>query len=355
MTATIRDAGVFDHPDFDGHETVSFATDAASGLRAIVCVHDTTLGPALGGCRRWTYARNADALSDVLRLSAGMTLKNAAAGLDFGGGKAVILSDGKPANAQIWRAFGRAVELLGGSYITAEDVGTGQDAVDRIAETTAHVRGTSGDGLGDPSPFTAQGVFAGIRAAARHRLGAETLDGLTVAVQGIGNVGAAAARLARADGARLIIADIRDDAVRALSDEIDAAIAPVATVHTVAADIFVPCALGGALNAQTIPELRASVVAGAANNQLSDDEDGMRLARRGILYAPDFVINAGGVISIALAERFRTSDAMRGRVNELGHVLGAIFDEAEASGSLPVDVAIARARARLEAGAKSAA
>ncbi|MCB1480435.1 MAG: Glu/Leu/Phe/Val dehydrogenase [Rhodobiaceae bacterium] len=341
--------GMFSHPDFAGHETVSFVSDEASGLKAIIAVHDTTLGPALGGCRRWAYDGETAALKDVLRLSRGMTLKNAVAGLDLGGGKAVILSDGKEATPAMWHAFGRTVNRLGGDYITAEDVGTGQAAVDAIAEASEHVRGTSAKGLGDPSPYTAWGVFSGLKAAVKHALGTDSLDGLTIAVQGTGNVGADVARLAREDGARLILADIREAAVTALAQELDASVVAVDQIHAAKADVFAPCALGGALNAKTIPQLTARVVAGAANNQLDMPEDAARLAERGILYAPDFVINAGGVISIALAEAFPAQEAMRARVGELGTVLSDIFKAADAGEGTTDSIAVRMARARIAA------
>ncbi|MFN0262358.1 Glu/Leu/Phe/Val family dehydrogenase [Tepidamorphus sp. 3E244] len=350
MQADQVPSGVFSHPDFAGHKAVNYCSDAASGLRAIIAVHDTTLGPALGGCRRWAYASEAEALKDVLRLSRGMTFKNAAAGLDLGGGKAVILSDGNDATPDMWRAFSEAVNRLGGDYITAEDVGTGQAAVDYIAETSAHVRGTSASGLGDPSPYTAWGVHIGMKAAARHALGAETLDGLTVAVQGVGNVGADVARMAKADGASIVIADIREDAVAALASEFDAQVVSVDEIHAVQADILAPCALGGALNPRTIPDIKARVIAGAANNQLETPEDAARLQQRGILYAPDFVINSGGVISIALADRFASPDAMKERVGELGGILSEIFAASDGGEGTTDAVAIARAKARLAAG-----
>ncbi|MEM8878241.1 MAG: Glu/Leu/Phe/Val dehydrogenase dimerization domain-containing protein [Pseudomonadota bacterium] len=339
--------GVFSHPEFDTHQTIQFVSDAASGLRAIIAVHDTTLGPALGGCRRWRYDTEQDALTDVLRLSAGMTLKNAAAGLDLGGGKAVILSDGLEPSPDMWRAFGQAVDHLGGQYITAEDVGTGQTAVDLISETTTHVRGTSAKGLGDPSPFTAEGVFAGIRAGAKHRFGADNLDGLTVAVQGLGNVGGGVAERAHQDGAQLIVADIDPAKTQDFADKLGATVASVDQIHTVSADIFAPCALGGGLNAETIPEIKALVVAGAANNQLAGDEDAERLRKHGILYAPDFIINAGGVISIALADEFDTADKMNARVARLGDVLAEIFVEADNNERTTQDIAVAHAIERL--------
>lgn len=346
--------GLFTHPDFDDHEMVCFASDQRTGLKAIIAVHDTTLGPALGGCRRWRYASEAEAVRDVLRLSRGMTLKNAAAGLDLGGGKSVILSDGADATPQLWRAFAKALNRLGGDYITAEDVGTGQQAVDHIAEASAHVRGTSATGLGDPSPYTAWGVYQGIRAAARHALGARALEGLTIAVQGTGNVGAGVARLARADGARLILADIRKEAVDALAAELGGGTQEVSTcgVEDILAadcDVLAPCALGGALNARTIPRIRAKIVAGAANNQLESADDAMRLAERGILYAPDFVINSGGVISIALAGEFPDEAGMKQRVGALADILTGIFERAEAGEGTSDAIAVRIAQERIAA------
>jgi leucine dehydrogenase len=349
MELRALNSGVFSHPAFDNHQTLQFVCDDASGLKAIIAVHDTTLGPALGGCRRWRYATEQEALTDVLRLSAVMTLKNAAAELDLGGGKAVVLSDGAPATAKMWQALGRAINRLGGQYITGEDVGTNQSAVDDIAKTTAHVRGTSANGLGDPSPFTAHGVFAGIKAAAKHRLGAESLDGLTVTVQGLGSVGGAVAQSVHADGGTLIVADIDAGKTETFATRHGATVVGVDEIHRATADIFAPCALGGGLNADTIPELKAGIVAGAANNQLAEPQDAKRLSARGILYAPDFIINAGGVISIALSEQFNTPDAMMARVSQLGMVLLDVFTQADAEERTTEDVAVARARARLAA------
>jgi leucine dehydrogenase len=247
------------------------------------------------------------------------------------------------------RLWGGPLTGSAASYITAEDVGTGQSAVDHIAETTDHVRGTSANGLGDPSPFTAQGVFAGIKAAAIHRLGARSLDGLTVAIKGLGNVGGAVAERAAKDGATLIVADIDAAKTNRFAKQFNAKVISVDDIHAAEADIFSPCALGGGLNAETIPQLRASIVAGAANNQLATYGDAERLSERGILYAPDFIINAGGVISIALADRFKTPQSMMSRVSELGTVLLAVFGQADAERSTTEDVAIARAKARLTA------
>jgi leucine dehydrogenase len=276
-----------------------------------------------------------------------MTLKNAAAGLDLGGGKAVILSDGADPSPDMWRAFGEAVDRLGGRYITAEDVGTGQSAVDHIAETTAHVRGTSEKGLGDPSPFTAEGVHAGIKAAARHQFGANSLKDLTIAVKGLGNVGGSVAERAHRDGAKLIVADINEAKTLDFAKRLGAKVVPVDEIDSTNADVFAPCALGGSLNAQTIPAMRARVVAGAANNQLATDEDAERLRQHGILYAPDFIINAGGVISIALADAFNTPDKMNARVAALGDVLSSVFIEADSKKQTTQAVAVARARMRL--------
>ncbi|MDX1515753.1 MAG: Glu/Leu/Phe/Val dehydrogenase [Woeseiaceae bacterium] len=328
---------VFDHPEFDHHEIVHYVDMPGPGLRAIIAVHSTALGPAAGGCRRWRYASNADALTDVLRLSRGMTYKNAIAGLPFGGGKSVILADDRvPKSPELFRAFGRAVETLGGRYITAEDVGISVDDMRIVREQTAYVSGLpqSGESAGgDPSPWTALGVFLGIEASVRTRLGVDSLDGVRVAVQGVGHVGYHLCRMLAGAGAILTVADVNRDNLNRITASVAAT--PVAPNELLFADVDVlaPCALGNVLNAQTIPRLRASVVAGAANNQLSAEADGERLADRGILYAPDYVINAGGVISVAREYLGQSSeDEVRSEVARIPDRLGDIFAEAESTG-----------------------
>lgn len=342
--------GPFTHPSFDAHEEIVFVHDAASGLRAIVAIHDTTLGPALGGCRMWAYADGSDPLDDVLRLSRGMTYKNALAGLPLGGGKAVILADPRTdKSAALFEALGTAVDRLGGRYVTAEDVGVSDADMEIVARRTAHVRGIRATGLGDPSPFTAWGVFCAMRTAVRFRVGRPSLDGLTVAVQGLGHVGGRLAALARADGARLVVADIDPARVEEARRRLDARTAPADTIHTVAADVFAPCALGGGLNAATVPQIGARIVCGAANNQLRTPADGVALRARGILYAPDYLVNAGGVVSIAPDRPGMTAEAMKARIARISDTLTAILARAEAEDVTPGEVADRLAEERIAA------
>ena len=327
--------------EFSDHQQVWEYRHPASGLHALIAVHDTTLGPALGGCRMWAYESTAHALSDALRLSRGMTYKAALAGVALGGGKAVILGDPKTQKtAPLFHAFGAMIEALDGLYITAEDVGTLVRDMDWIAETTAHVTGTSRDG-GDPSPMTALGVYEGIRAAVRHRLGSTELSGVTVAVQGLGHVGRALCERLATDGTDLIVADVNPDAVKFAVDELGATAERADRIHAVPADVFAPCALGAVLDDETVPALRSAIVAGSANNQLAQDRHDEELHRRGILYAPDYVINAGGLISVAHAvvgEDASDSKAWSA-VCRIGAVLSEIFDRAEAEGQSPGAIA----------------
>lgn len=288
--------------DFDGHEQVLFGYDAATGLRALIAVHSTALGPAAGGCRMWPYASAEEALTDALRLSRGMSYKNAMAELPLGGGKAVILGDSrKDKTPELFRAFGRLVGSLSGRYITAEDVGTRTTDMEQVARETRFVSGLSrkaGDVGGDPGPKTALGVYLGIKAAVRFQLGRD-LDGLTVAVQGLGGVGGPLCHLLAGDGAHLKVADARAELTEKVRDELGAEVVSADAIVSAEADVFAPCALGAVLNSRTIPLLRARIVAGAANNQLARGEDGQALMKAGILYAPDYVINAGGIINVA--------------------------------------------------------
>jgi leucine dehydrogenase len=304
--------GVFEMPDFDRHEDVVFHTDIRTGLRAIVAIHSTALGPAAGGCRLWPYASSTDAATDVLRLSRGMSYKNAMAGIAFGGGKAVIIADAKrPKSPELLEAFGRFVDSLGGRYVTAEDVGTTTADMESVARQTRYVCGLNRAGAGaggDPGPKTALGVHLGIRAAVKFRLGRSDLQDVRIAVQGVGGVGYHLCRLLAADGARLSVADVRAAAIERAVDEYRATAVAAPDILRQEVEVFAPCALGAVLNAQTIPHLRAKVVAGAANNQLALDRDGQALHTAGVLYAPDYVINAGGIINVfheyyALAEQ----------------------------------------------------
>ncbi|KZK93060.1 MULTISPECIES: Glu/Leu/Phe/Val dehydrogenase dimerization domain-containing protein [unclassified Pseudovibrio] len=320
-----------DHPEFAGHEQIVFATDNETGLKAIIAVHNTNRGPGLGGCRMWNYASANEALTDVLRLSKGMTYKNALADLALGGGKSVIIANPRTDKTpELLRAFGRHINRLSGSYITAEDVGISSDDMEIIGSETQFARGTDATGFGDPSPYTALGTFVGIKAAAKHKFGSEDLSGLTVSLKGLGHVGYDVARQLHEAGANLIVSDIYDPAVTRAIEELGASSVSPDDAHLVKADIFAPCALGGGLNAATIPELKVAVVAGAANNQLETQEDGTALMKRGILYAPDYAINAGGVISVALGEPGASDSIVRQKTLAIGGTLAQIFDRADA-------------------------
>jgi leucine dehydrogenase len=294
---------IFDLREFDAHELVVFGHDAASGLRAIIAIHSTALGPAAGGCRMWPYASTAEAVADVLRLSRGMSYKNALAGLKFGGGKAVIIGDARKGKTpELFEAFGRFVDSLGGRYVTAEDVGTTTTDMTQVARGTRYVAGLGaapGEAGGDPGPKTALGVFLGLKAAVKFRLGRADLADVSVAVQGAGGVGYHLCGMLAAEGAKLSVADVRPIALQRVCDEFKARAVAVEEVLFEDVDVLSPCALGAVLSAQSIPRLRARVVAGAANNQLAQGQDGAALPAAGILYAPDYVINAGGIISVS--------------------------------------------------------
>lgn len=296
--------GVFSEITRRDHEQVVYCHDAASGLRAIIAIHNSTLGPALGGCRMYPYANEQEALIDVLRLSRGMTFKAAVSGLDLGGGKCVVIGDPKRDKSELlWRSLGRFIEGLGGRYITAEDSGTSMQDMEMIQRETRHVVGISRSlgGSGDPSPVTALGVFQGLRATVEEHLGRTELSGLKVAVQGVGHVGFHLVGHLVASGCEVTICDVDLNSVKQALDAYKGveAVEPDA-IYDADVDIFAPCAMGGSLNENTIPRLRCSVVAGAANNQLQHEkEDSARLTERGIFYAPDFVVNAGGLINVS--------------------------------------------------------
>lgn len=294
--------GVFETIGTETHESVHFGEDKASGLRAIVAIHSTALGPSLGGTRFYDFPDEDAALVDVLRLSKGMTYKAAAAGLAQGGGKAVIIGDPSVlAHDDLFRAYGRFIEGLAGRYITAEDVGTTVANMEVVATQTSFVSGlpVESGGSGDPSPATARGVLASIRAVSMHLWNTDSLHGRRVAVKGVGKVGLALVEMLTTEGVEVVVADVNDRATEVASTRFGAKVVAVEEVHTVACDVFSPCALGADLNESTIPELACASVVGSANNQLAVDEDADRLAERAILYAPDFVVNAGGIINIA--------------------------------------------------------
>jgi len=323
---------VFDMVDFDNHEQVVYCSDPETGLRAIIAIHDTSRGPALGGCRMWAYENEPAALRDVLRLSRGMTYKAATTGLDLGGGKSVIIGDPKLVkSASLMQAMGRAIERLAGRYIVAEDVGTTIDDMVEINKETDHVSGLpeSLGGTGDPSPATAYGVFIGMKAAADHAGWANVLAGRTVAVQGLGHVGMHLCRYLAKEGARLIVTDLHQDAVDRAVHEFDAVAVTPDNIYGVKADVYAPCALGGTINNRTISMLQAKIIAGSANNILATCEDGAALHKRGILYAPDYVINAGGLIKVAEAKLGHDANATLRRIDDIYDVTRQILDRSE--------------------------
>lgn len=284
------------------YEQLVFCQDKQSGLKAIIAIHDTTLGPALGGTRMWTYESEEAAIEDALRLARGMTYKNAAAGLNLGGGKTVIIGDPrKDKNEEMFRAFGRYIQGLNGRYITAEDVGTTVEDMDIIHDETDFVTGISPafGSSGNPSPVTAYGVYKGMKAAAKAAFGTDSLEGKTVAVQGVGNVAYNLCRHLHEEGAKLIVTDINKEAVERAVAEFGARAVDPDDIYSQECDIYAPCALGATINDDTIPQLKAKVIAGAANNQLKETRHGDQIHDMGIVYAPDYVINAGGVINVA--------------------------------------------------------
>ena len=342
---------VFDMREFDGHELVLFGHDAPTGLRAIISIHSTALGPAAGGCRMWPYATTTDAVADVLRLSRGMSYKNAMAGLPFGGGKAVIIGDPRTVKTpELLAAFGRLVDSLRGRYVTAEDVGTTTADMEQVARATKYVSGlgrSPGEAGGDPAPKTALGVFLGIKAAVKFRLGRADLAGLTVAVQGAGGVGYHLCGMLAAAGARLKVADVVPRAVERVCDEFKGT--PVAAVKVLEeeADVLAPCALGAILNPRSIARLQAPVIAGAANNQLAQGQDGEALRAAGILYAPDYVINAGGIISVAREYYGGTEAQVIEDIQGIPARLTEVFERARRENRTTNEVADHMARERL--------
>ena len=294
---------VFTSMESKDHEQLAFFQDSDTGLKAIVAIHDTTIGPALGGCRMWPYESEGDALKDVLRLSRGMSYKAAIANLNLGGGKSVIIGNSKTDKSEtLFRSFGRFVEGLNGRYSTAEDVGTSVKDMEWVRMETQYVTGISRalGGSGDPSPVTAQGVFVGIKASVKKQLGKNSIAGLKVGVQGLGHVGYYLCKYLHDAGAKLVVADLYEPSIKRVVDEFNADVVGVDDIYDADVDIYAPCALGATLNDETIPRLKASIVAGAANNQLENElvHDKM-VCEKGILYAPDYAINAGGLINVA--------------------------------------------------------
>ncbi|MEZ5826633.1 MAG: Glu/Leu/Phe/Val dehydrogenase dimerization domain-containing protein [Geminicoccaceae bacterium] len=343
---------LFDAVDFADHEEICHFHDREAGLRAIIAIHNTRLGPAVGGCRMWNYASEGEALADALRLSQGMTFKAAMADLPLGGGKSVIWGDPRTQKSpSLFRAFGRAVESLKGRYYTGEDVGTTPADMAVAGRETRFVLGRDEQGSsGDPSPDTADGVLMAIEGAARHKLGASDLAGLRVAVQGLGNVGMALAGRLFEGGAELVVADIDKARVAEAESRFGARSVPVGDIPAVECDVFAPCALGAVINDETLPRLRCGIVAGSANNQLHRPEHGDRLHERGILYTPDFVANAGGLINIAQEALSPAYDSERTR-NHLPIIrrrLQQIFERSAATGTPPHRIADSMAREIVE-------
>ena len=327
---------VFTAKDFNDHEQIVFCHDAESGLKAIIAIHNTARGPALGGCRMWNYESEEDALTDALRLSRGMTYKSALAGLPYGGGKAVIIGNpGRDKSEALWLAFGSFLDSLGGRYITAEDVGTRPADLEIVRRATPYVAGIAEGGAGDPSPATAHGVFLGIRAAVNARLDRKELKGLRVAVQGLGNVGYALAEHLAKAGAELFVTDIDELAVARAVRQLGASAVKPDDIYGLEVDVFAPCALGAIVNDQTIDQLRASIVAGSANNQLAEERHGRTLHQRNILYAPDYAINAGGVIWVSHEGPAFDAVAALAHVDRIEVTLAEIFARARKEGVPP--------------------
>jgi len=330
----LKEKNMIDANQFKGHEQVAYLHDKKTGLKAFIAIHDTSLGPAAGGCRMWKYDNELDALSDALRLSRGMSYKNAMAGLKLGGGKAVIIGDSKTDKSEeIFRAFGRFVHSLGGKYISAEDVGISVEDMEIVSEETPHVAGLNkGEhASGDPSPFTATGTYIGIKAAVKHQLGKDDVKGLTVAVQGVGHVGYYLCKHLHENGAKLLVSDINQAALDRVADEFGATIVATDEIISADADVFAPCALGAIINDDTIDTIKATIIAGAANNQLARDEHGQKLMQKNILYAPDYVINAGGIINVAAETRGEYDETwVNKKVDNIYNSLTAIFERSKA-------------------------
>ena len=339
---------LFEQMSRTGHEQVLFTSEPAVGYKGIIAIHDTTLGPALGGCRFWNYKSTEEALVDVLRLSKAMTYKAAVAGLNLGGGKSVIIGDsGTTRREMIFRAHGRAVETLKGRYITAEDVGTSVEDMDYVHMETEHVVGIAGRS-GDPSPVTAYGTYRGMKACAFEKYGDESLRDKVVAVQGVGHVGYYLCENLATEGASLIVTDIHEDKVaRAVHDFGAEAVSPD-SIYSVEAHVFAPCALGSVINAETIPQLKVDIIAGAANNQLATIDDAKALRERDILYAPDYVINAGGLINVYSELADWSTDRSKRKAGEIYQTLLEVFELAREENLTTAEAADRIAQRRID-------
>ncbi|MGI2109218.1 Glu/Leu/Phe/Val dehydrogenase dimerization domain-containing protein [Shewanella frigidimarina] len=339
---------VFNHVSFDEHEQVVFCHDKQSGLKAIIAVHNTNLGPAVGGCRMWNYQSDDEALTDVLRLSRGMTYKNALAGLTMGGGKAVIIADPKTTDREaLFLAFGRFVNSLGGKYYSAEDVGVSTSDIMIASRETEFVAGLEGKS-GDPSPLTALGTYLGIKAAVKHQRGVDSLKGIKVSVQGVGHVGYYLCKHLHNAGAELIVTDIHQASLDRVATEFGATVVAPQDIYTQDVDVYAPCALGATLNDTTLPLLKATIVAGCANNQLAEVRHGEKLKQMGILYAPDYVINAGGIINVSFEKNYDAA-ASTAKVEQIYNTLLTIFERADSENRTTGSVADEMAKAIIDA------
>lgn len=342
---------IFDLVDFDDHEQVVFCSDKESGLKAIIAVHSTKLGAAVGGCRMWDYASDEEAVIDALRLSRGMTYKNAMAGLTMGGGKSVIIGDAKQIkSAALFKAFGNALNGLGGRYISAEDVNITTDDIAIANTVTPYVTGTEGKS-GNPAPFTALGTFLGIKAAVKHKLNTDDLTGLKVAIQGLGSVGYYLCEHLHQAGAKLVVTDLNQQALDKVATKFNAEVVGLNEIYDQDVDIYAPCALGATINDSTIDRIKASIIAGCANNQLAEPRHDQALVERGILYAPDYVINAGGIINVSFEENYDKDRATR-KVEEIYETLITIFNASDQQNKPTGRVADEMARKIIAAGGK---
>lgn len=321
----------FSQPEFDNHEQVVFCSDQETGLKAIIAVHNTNCGPAVGGCRFWNYDNDEQALIDVLRLSKGMTYKNALAGLNFGGGKAVIIGDPKKLKSEaLFRAFGRKLNNLNGTYYSAEDVNITTTDIMYAKQETDFVVGLEGKS-GNPAPFTALGTYLGIKAAVKHKFGRDDLEGLSFSIQGLGSVGMYLCERLHNDGGKLVVTDINEDAVATAVERFGATAVALDDIYSADVDVYVPCALGATINDTTIPQLKAKIVAGCANNQLAEPRHGDKLKELDILYAPDYAINAGGIINIFFEQdpEGYSEEKATAKVGEIYQTLIDIFQRSD--------------------------
>ncbi|HSJ26279.1 MAG TPA: Glu/Leu/Phe/Val dehydrogenase [Longimicrobiales bacterium] len=339
---------IFERMAEHSHEQVVFCNEPTAGYRGIIAIHDTTLGPALGGTRFWNYRSDEEALVDVLRLARGMTYKAAVAGLNLGGGKAVIIGDPKTTRREmIFRAHGRFVESLGGRYYTAEDVGTSVEDMDYVKMETEYVTGVAG-GSGDPSPVTAYGTYRGIKAGAKEKYGSDSVSDMTIAVQGTGHVGYYLCQYLAEEGARLVVTDIDEDRVARVVNEFGAKAVGPDQIYSVDAQVFAPCALGAVVNDDTIPQFKFEIIAGAANNQLAQERHGDILHKREVLYAPDYVINAGGLINVYGELNDWSSEQAKRKAGEIYDTLTQIFELAKEDGIPTYEAADRVAERRIE-------